>query len=137
MKLTSRTAIFLAFLWMSGVATAQWSPEWTTQNYPASTDRVFAATLQSIQAQGHEIKAIDRASHTVDFHVGMTAWSWGYDMRLTVTPITVGEVHESHVTVGVTRSGGDPLSWDSGQKEMQKILIGIETALAPPQVGCV
>ncbi len=133
MKFISRTAIFIAFLWMSGIVMAQWSPDWTTQNYPAFTDRVFAAALDSIQAQGHEIKAIDRTSHTVDFHVGMTTWSWGYDMRLTVAPITTGEVHTSHVTVGVTRSGGDPLSWDSSKKEMQKILIGIETALRSPQ----
>ncbi len=133
MKFTSHAAIFVAFLGTAGILMAQWSPDWTTQNYPGSADRVLAAALESIQVQGHEIKAIDRASHTVDFHVGMTTWSWGYDMRLTVTPITVGEVHESHVTLRVTRSGGDPLSWDSGNKEMQKILIGIETALAPPQ----
>lgn len=134
MKFISRLAILLALLCGTGVVFAQWSPpDWVTQNYPASSDRIFAAALKSIEAQKHEINAIDRTSHTVDFHVGMTGWSWGYNMRLTVTPIIVGEVQESQVTVGVTRSGGDPLSWDSSKKEMRKILIGIETTLASPQ----
>jgi uncharacterized protein (TIGR01244 family) len=63
----------------------------------------------------------------VTFHVGITAWSWGYNMILKVAP---GENNTSAVSVEVARSGGKAVSWGSGKKEVQKIFSGIEKELA-------
>jgi hypothetical protein len=70
--------------------------------------------------------------HSVDFHVGTTAWSWGYNMTLTATPI---ENHEVRVVVGISRSGGKALSWGSGKKEVRKILVGIDAVMAAQKAG--
>ncbi len=107
-------------------------PDWATRTFAAPSDRVFAASLVSINAQHHEIKTKDAAAHTVDFHVGVTAWSWGYNMRLKVT--SVDENH-SEVVVGLSKSGGDVFSWGSGKKEVRKILDGIDTELTRAQVA--
>jgi hypothetical protein len=64
----------------------QESPEWARRDYSAPIEQVFAAALLSLQVQHHEVQANDATNHTVDFHVGTTAWSWGYNMRLTGTP---------------------------------------------------
>ena len=48
-------------------------------------------------------------------------------MRLVVRP--VDEAH-STVTVGVLKSGGKVFSWGSGDKEVRKILAGIDAELA-------
>ena len=48
-------------------------------------------------------------------------------MRLVVTPVAADR---SDVTVGVLRSGGKVFSWGSGQKEVRKILAGIDAELA-------
>jgi PEGA domain len=87
---------------------------------------VYAGALKSVQQQKHEVQTKDEKIFTVDFHVGMTAWSWGYNMRLVVTPID--ESH-SRVTVGVLKSGGKVFSWGSGDKEVKKILDGIDAEL--------
>jgi hypothetical protein len=78
------------------------------------------------------MKSKDDANHTVDFHVGITAWSWGYNMRLAVTPISQDRCR---VIVGVSRSGGNALSWGSGKKEVRKILAGIDAELAAQKAG--
>lgn len=69
----------------------------------------------------------DEANHTAEFHVGTTAWSWGYNMELTVTALD--ESH-SRVVIGISRSGGKAVSWGSGKKEVLKIFNGIATQLA-------
>ena len=133
MKRSLAVRLFLFFMWVVGLVFAQWSPpEWVTHNYPASTDRVFAAALKSVQVRKHEIMAIHRTTHTVDFHIGTAAWSSGYNMRLTVMPVTGGEVNISRVTVGVSRSGGDALPSDPG-KEVQKIFVEMDTELSSPE----
>lgn len=136
MKSIVRMILLLFLVCLSGTVFAQWSPfEWPTltQNYAASADRVFAAALKSIQAQKREFKALDLTNHIADFRIGVAELSWGRDVRLTVTPTTVGEVHVSRVTVGVIRSGGDALSWESDKMELRKILVGIETELTSAQ----
>ncbi len=136
MKSIVRMILLFFLVCLSGMSFAQWSPfEWPTltQNYAAPADRVFAAALKSIQAQKREFKALDPTNHTVDFGIGVAELSWGRDVRLTVTPTTVGEVHVSRVTVGVIRSGGDALSWESDKMELRKILMGIKTELTSVQ----
>lgn len=125
MKSSRMTALAVVLLAVG--ALAQETPEWAVRDYAAPPSHVFAAALRSIQTQKHEVKAKDDRLYTVDFHVGITAWSWGYNMRLVVTP--VGE-EQSKVTVGVLKSGGKVFSWGSGKKEVRKILGGIDAELA-------
>ena len=119
-------------LLMVGEVTAQQPPDWAKRNYSAPADQVFAAALRSIQEQHHEVKSKDDANRTVDFHVGTTAWSWGYNMRLAVTRID--DAHAEAI-VGISRSGGKAVSWGSGKKEVLKILAGIDAELAGQKAG--
>jgi hypothetical protein len=114
------------------LAPGQETPDWAKRDYAGPADLVFAAALKSIQEQHHEVKSKDDANYIVDFHVGMTAWSWGYNMRLTATPI---DAAHSRVVVGVSRSGGKTVSWGSGKKEVRKILAGIDAELAGQKSG--
>ncbi len=107
-------------------------PDWAKWEYAAPADRVFAAALKSIRAQHYEVRSQDEAQHEVDFHVGITALSWGYNMTLTVTPID--EAH-SRVLVAVARSGGKAVSWGSGKKQLRTILDGIDAELAGRKSG--
>jgi hypothetical protein len=70
----------------------------------------------------------------VDFHVGTTAWSWGYNMRLYVTDV---DAEHSQVEIGILKSGGKALSWGSGKKEVRKILAGLDAELAASKAGLV
>ncbi len=124
-------AVLTVFL-LAAAGLGEEPPDWAKRDYTASPDKVFAAALKSIQAQHHEVKSKDDANRTVDFHVGITAWSWGYNMRLAVTPIDEGH---SRVVVGVSRSGGNVVSWGSGKKEVRKILAGIDAELAGQKAG--
>ena len=122
----------LAFLLLTGIVIGQDVPDWAKRDYSASVDQVFAAGLTSIQQQHHEVKSKDDIHHSVDFHVGTTAWSWGYNMTLTATPLENAQVR---VVVGISRSGGRTVSWGSGKKEVRKILAGIDAILAAQKAG--
>ena len=111
----------------SSVPAQEAAPDWSKKTFSAPTDRVFAAALTSIAAQHHEVKSKDDVNRVVTFHVGITAWSWGYNMILKVAP---GENNTSAVSVEVARSGGKAVSWGSGKKEVQTIFNGIEKELA-------
>jgi hypothetical protein len=125
--ITRLLLLFLALLVSIRSVSAEELPGWAKRDYATPTDLLFTAALKSIQEQHHEVKSTDDANHTVDFHVGTTAWSWGYNMRLTVTQID--EAH-SRVVVGISRSGGKAVSWGSGKKEVLKIFTGIDAELA-------
>jgi hypothetical protein len=124
--------LVLASLSLAPAVIGQEAPDWARRDYPTSADQVFAAALISIQEQHHEVKSKDDVSRTVDFHVGTTAWSWGYNMRLTVT--TIDESH-ARAIVGISRSGGKALSWGSGKKEVRKVLAGIDAELTARKAG--
>jgi hypothetical protein len=109
------------------LAVCQTAPDWSKRTFAAPPDQVFAAALNSISAQHHEINSKDPASGTVTFHVGMTAWSWGYNMILKVAPAAD---NGSDVSVEIARSGGKAVSWGSGKKEVVKIFNGIQSELA-------
>jgi hypothetical protein len=129
--------VIIPFIILSGFSTPQQEtkiqsdddqiPSWAVREYGYPPKLVYPAALQSIQMQKHEVQANDEKTHTVDFHVGTTAWSWGYNMRLVITPIA-GD--RSKVTVGVLRSGGKVFSWGSGKKEVSKIFAGIDAEIA-------
>jgi hypothetical protein len=133
------TASLLTFLLSVGTMFPQEVPDWAKRDYPASADKVFAAALISIQEQRHEVKSRGdveygrvNGNRTVDFHVGITSYSWGYNMTLSVVPID--ETH-ARATVAVSRSGGKVVSWGSGKKEVRKILAGIDAELAGQKAG--
>ncbi|HMK24050.1 MAG TPA: hypothetical protein VK466_17075 [Terriglobales bacterium] len=118
----------LCLLFASAFAFAgEETPDWSQRDFSAPVADVYAAAIKSIQQQHHEIKSTDDAHHSVDFHVGTTTWSWGYNMTLTITPID--DAH-SHVVIGISRSGGKTVSWGSGKKEVLKIFSGIDKQLS-------
>jgi hypothetical protein len=120
-------AVFMtACLFVPAVVLAETPPDWAKRDYAAPVELVYKAALTSVLIQHHQVKG-ETGKNTLTFHVGTTAWSWGYDMELTVTPID--DAH-SRVVVGVSRSGGKTFSWGSGQKEVRKILDGIGHELA-------
>jgi hypothetical protein len=130
MKLT--TLVTIVLLLGAVAAVAQQSapaapPDWAQREFNAPADKVYAAALQSVKDQLHTIKKEDPAAHTVEFHIGVTAWSWGYNMVLTITPID-----DNHVKVltAIKRSGGEAMSWGSGKKEVKKIYEGMDALLA-------
>lgn len=126
----NRFAIFLiACLLASAGVVAEEAPDWARRDYAATAGQVFVAAGTYISLQQNEFKVEKGANgkNTLYFHVGTTAWSSGYDMELTITP-----VDESHtrVVIGVTRPGGKTFSWGSEQKEVKKIFDGIDAELA-------
>ena len=124
--------LFLAFLsWGQEQATPP-APDWSKKTFTAPPGEVFAAALRSIAAQHHEVKSKDEANKVINFHVGVTAWSWGYNMVLKVAS---GENNASNVSIEIARSGGKTVSWGSGKKEVLKIFDGIETELAKGQAA--
>jgi hypothetical protein len=123
----NRLAVFLiACLVLSTGVVAEEPPDWAKRDYAVPADQVYTAALTAIVMQQHQVK-LETGKNTLTFHVGVTAWSRGYDMELTVTPI---DDSHTRVVVGVSRSGGKTFSWGSGQKEVRKILDGIEKELA-------
>jgi hypothetical protein len=121
------TLFALSLLFASAIAVpAQETPDWSQHDFAASAADVYAASIKSIQQQRHEIKSTDDAHHAVDFHVGTTAWSWGYNMTLSVS--SIDDTH-SRVTIRISRSGGKAVSWGSGKKEVLKIFSGIDKQL--------
>jgi hypothetical protein len=74
----------------------------------------------------HEIKSKDPENRVVRFHVGTTAWSWGYNIGLSVEPQSNDT---SLVKVAIEKSGGPVYSWGSGKKEVLKIFRWMEDDL--------
>lgn len=123
-----KKSLLLVLLSFAAILYSEQPPDWATREYDASADRVFAAALRSIQFQKHEIKTVDHERKQVTFHVGTTAWSWGYNMMLTVD--ATNEKRSKATVAVVSKSGGNVMSWGSGKKEVRKILGGIDSELA-------
>ena len=115
----------LAGCLLTAVVYSKEPPDREKREFAASCSDVYGAALKSIAAQHHEIKG--KMDQSIDFHVGTTAWSWGYNAQLTTTP--VDDTH-CRVVIGIARSGGKTFSWGSGQKEVKKIYSGIDAELA-------
>ena len=87
----------VAFMLVASVSGDEPAPDWSKRTFSAPTDRVFVAALKSIAAQHHEVKSKDEVNKVITFHVGITAWSWGYNMVLKVMP---AENNTSNVSIG-------------------------------------
>lgn len=119
-------AIAVALLLVVALPAQESAPAWSRRKFAAPPTQVFTAALKSIAAQNHTVKYSDEATKEVFFHVGTTAWSWGYNMVLRVAG---KENNSSIVSIDITRSGGNTVSWGSGQKEVRKIFDGIDKYL--------
>lgn len=119
----SGTVLAVFLLFASAASAAQ---EWAQHEFSASPDQVYQAAVKVIGLH-HEIKSKDPENHIVRFHVGTTAWSWGYNMGLSIEK--EGE-NRSTAKVAIEKSGGPALSWGSGKKEVRKIFQWIEDELA-------
>jgi hypothetical protein len=103
--------------------------DWTSKRFASPPDEVYKSAVKVI-ALHHEIKSKDPESRVVRFHVGTTAWSWGYNVGLSVEPQSNGT---SLVKVGIEKSGGPAFSWGSGKKEILKIFRWMEDDLLIPK----
>jgi hypothetical protein len=112
---------------LSLVASAQ---DWRTKQFASTADDVYNSAVRVI-ALHHEIESKDPGNRVVRFHIGTTAWSWGYNVGLRVDPQPNGT---SLVKVAIEKSGGPVFSWGSGQKEISKIFrwIGDDLAASKP-----
>ena len=110
----------------SSIVSAQ---DWTNKRYASPADEVYKAAVKVI-ALHHEILSKDTEIRVIRFHIGTTAWSWGYNVGLSVEPQSNGT---SLVKVAIEKSGGPALSWGSGKKEMLKIFGWIEDDLLTPK----
>jgi hypothetical protein len=112
---------------LSLVASAQ---DWRTKQFASPADDVYKSAVRVI-ALHHEIESKDPENRVVRFHVGTTAWSWGYNIGLVVEPQPNGT---SLAKVAIEKSGGPALSWGSGKKEVLKIFrwIGDDLATSKP-----
>ncbi len=122
----------LAVILATGVVADELAPDWSKKTFAAPPDQVFVAALKSIAAQNHEVKSKDEVTKVISFHVGTTAWSWGYNMVLKVVP---ADNNSSNVSIEIARSGGKAVSWGSGKKEVLKIFAGIEKDLVKTPSG--
>ena len=112
------TLLSLCLLLISAaMASAAEEPEWAHAKFSQPPDKVFKVALESIERQKHRVEMQNEKDRTIKFHVGTTAWSWGYNMVLTVKPDGTGSVCD----VAIDRSGGKAVSWGSGKKEVEKI----------------
>jgi len=112
---------------LSLVASAR---DWRTKQFASPADDVYKSAVRVIGLH-HEIESKDPENRVVRFHVGTTAWSWGYNIGLVVEPQPNGT---SLAKVAIEKSGGPALSWGSGKKEVLKIFrwIGDDLATSKP-----
>ncbi|MBZ5513903.1 MAG: hypothetical protein LAN62_03480 [Acidobacteriia bacterium] len=91
--------------------------DWRREGFTVPASQVYQAAKRVI-SQHHELKASDDERMILRFHVGTTAWSWGYNISMTVE--ATGE-RTSEAWVAIEKSGGPVFSWGSGSKEVKKI----------------
>ena len=109
----------MVVLLISLMCVADDRPDWATRSFSASPEDTFRAAHVAVLQQGHNITFDD--PFTLVFHVGMTAWSWGYDMVLRVVPADEGSL----VTVDIRRTGGNGVSWGSGSRKFARFLMAL------------
>lgn len=91
--------------------------DWRSRTFAAPPEGVFQAAEKAVLRK-YRVEYNDPDRRVIRFHVGTTAWSWGYNMNLTVEPTEAGG---SIARVEVEKSGGPVLSWGSGGKEVTQI----------------
>ena len=103
--------------------------DWTSKRFASSPDQVYKSAVRVI-ALHHEVKSKDAEIRIVRFHIGTTAWSWGYNVGLLCEPQSNGT---SLVKVAIEKSGGPAFSRGSGKKEILKIFRWMEDDLLTPR----
>src|SRR2546427_514814 len=99
--------------------------DWTRVGFTASAAEVYRAAKTVIQ-QHYELKSVDDERRIIRFHIGTTAWSWGYNVSLTDDP-TGKDACEAWVAL--EKSGGPVFSWGRGKKEVKNIWVWIHDEL--------
>ena len=127
MKLHMNLFVVGLLLW-NAPANAQ---GWTQHKYSASPDEVYRAAVKVIELH-HGIKSKDPDNRIIRFHIGMTSWSYGYNIGLSVEPERAGT---SIAKTSIEKSGGPAFSRGSGKKEIQKIFKWIDEELATKPVN--
>jgi hypothetical protein len=129
MKRMGRRSALLA-LGITTLSLAASAQDWRTRQFASSPDDVYKSAVRVIGLH-HEIESKDPENRVVRFHVGTTAWSWGYNIGLVVEP---QPNRTSLARVAIEKSGGPALSWGSGKKEVLKIFrwIGDDLATSKP-----
>ncbi len=120
-----RYILFVLVLWVVTVHSAA-AQDWKKKSFSAPADEVFRAA-EKVVLQHHRVDFKDSDKRIIRFHVGTTAWSWGYNMSLAVEAADNGT---STVRVEIEKSGGPVFSWGSGKKEVRKIFQWMEEELA-------
>ena len=90
---------------------------WREHGFTAPAGEVYEAAKRVVN-QHYGIKTADDKARTVRFHIGTTAWSWGYNVGLTVQP--TGE-KTSESQVAIEKTGGPVFSWGSAKKEIKNL----------------
>jgi len=99
--------------------------DWAAKRFDFRADEVYQSAVRVIGLH-HEIMSKDPENRVIRFHVGTTAWSWGYNMGLLVESRPDGT---SIAKAAVEKSGGPVFSWGSGKKEVSKIFRWMEEDL--------
>ncbi len=91
--------------------------DWTRHGFTAPAQEVYQAAKKVVSLH-YELKSSDDRAKTLRFHIGTTAWSWGYNVGLSVESTGQGT---SEARVAIEKSGGPVFSWGSGKKEIRKM----------------
>jgi hypothetical protein len=91
--------------------------DWRREGFTSPADQVYRSAKKVI-SEHYRLESSDEQGRTLRFHIGTTAWSWGYNVNLTVE--SKGP-DISEAWVAIEKSGGPTFSWGSGKKESGKI----------------
>lgn len=91
--------------------------DWHKEGFAAPAGEVYLVA-KKVVSEHYRLESSDDKNLILRFHIGTTAWSWGYNVNLTVEPTGA---HTSQVTAAIEKSGGPVFSWGSGKKEVRKL----------------
>jgi hypothetical protein len=84
-KKMGRHIVLLALGIITTLSLAAFAQDWRTKRFASPADDVYKSAVRVIGLH-HEIESKDPENRVVRFHVGTTAWSWGYNIGLAVEP---------------------------------------------------
>ncbi len=108
------------------VASAAHAQEYR-QEYPFPADKVFAALIAELPAQGFKLKEQDVVIHRVVASAPMSAFSYGENLSISVTEASPGKSvlvlnNAKKVAINITANG-------RGQKNFDKIVLAVSRRL--------
>ncbi len=99
-----RSVTFAALIALLSVtASAQEKPDWSPRIFAAPPTAAYHAAELTV-ARHYKIESREPDLGIINFHVGVTAFSWGYSISLRVEPS--GQDHFL-VSVEIERAGGE------------------------------